>query len=84
LDALKQFYVLDIHKDELVFLREPVLSVPERTSRKGRSPKLLHPDIDPIQVEAYMKTLSEDDFSEVTVRKTAKGWKKVKAHVVTV
>jgi SRSO17 transposase len=83
LDALKQFYVLDIHKDELVFLREPVLSVPERTSRKGRSPKLLQPDIEPIQVQAYMKTLSTDDFTEVTVRKTAKGWKKVRAHVVT-
>ena len=36
LDELGQFYVLDIHKDELVFLREPVLSVPVRVSGKGR------------------------------------------------
>jgi SRSO17 transposase len=84
LDALDQFYVLDIHKDELVFLSEPTFSVPERTSSRGRSRKLLQPDIQPIQVQAYMKTLSQDDFTEVQVRKTAKGWKKTKAHVVAV
>jgi SRSO17 transposase len=84
LDALNQFYVLDIHKDELVFLTEPKLSVPERTSARGRAPKLLQPNIKPIQVQAYIKTLSEGDFTEVQVRKTAKGWKKAKVHVVSV
>ncbi len=29
LDALGQFYVLDVHKDELVFLAGPTFSIPE-------------------------------------------------------
>ena len=38
LDNLKQFYVLDVHKDETVFLSEPTFSIPERKGKKGRYP----------------------------------------------
>jgi SRSO17 transposase len=84
LDALHQFYVLDIHKDELVYLTEPTFRIPERKGNKGRLPKLLQPDIQPIQVQNYMKTLTAADFTEERVRKTAKGWKTVKVHTATV
>ena len=30
LDALYQFYVLDVHKDELIFMTEPTFLIPER------------------------------------------------------
>jgi SRSO17 transposase len=84
LDKLNQFYVLDVHKDELIFLSEPTLSIPDRKSNRGREPKLLQPDIEAIQLQNYFKTLSKEDFTREQVRTTAKGWKYAMVHAVTV
>jgi SRSO17 transposase len=84
LDKIEQFYILDVHKDETVFLSEPTFSIPERKGNKGRIPTILHPDIEPIQLQNYIKTLSVEDFSRERIRKTAKGWKYLKVHTVTV
>ncbi len=84
LDALDQFHVLDVHKDELVFLAEPTFSIPQRKGDRGKFPTKIQPDIEPIQLQNYMKSLGGKDFSKETVRKTAKGWKSSKVHTVTV
>ena len=84
LDDLGKLYVLDVHKDERIFLSEPTLSVPEKKSNKGRTPTLLQADTVSIEVQDYMKTLTAKDFKKVKVRRTAKGWKKCKVHIVNV
>ena len=84
LDNLKLFYVLDVHKDETVFLSEPTFWIPERKGNKGRIPTNLKPNIQPIQLQAYIKTLREKDFTTENVRQTAKGWKVAKVHTVTI
>ena len=84
LDSLNQFYVLDVHKDELVFLSEPTFSVPERKGNKGRIPTNIQPDIATVQLQNYIKTLTSKDFTSENVRQTAKGWKNAKVHTVTV
>jgi SRSO17 transposase len=84
LDALDQFYVLDVHKDELIFLTEPKFSIPERKGNKGRIPTKIQPDIEPIQLQDYIKSLAVKDFSTEKIRKTAKGWKSAKVHTATV
>ena len=84
LDALGQFYVLDVHKDELVFLTEPTFCVPERKGNKGKFPTKIQPDIEPVQLQNYIKTLADKDFSTEKIRKTAKGWKTAKVHTATV
>lgn len=84
LDALSQFYVLDVHKDELIFLTEPTFSIPERKGNKGKFPTKIQPDIEPIQLQNYIKLLADKDFSTEQIRKTAKGWKSAKVHTATV
>lgn len=84
LDELTQFYVLDVHKDELVFLSEPTFSAPARKSSRGRTPTALKSDIQPIQLQDYIKTLSTEDFTREQIRKTAKGWKYAMVHTVKV
>jgi SRSO17 transposase len=84
LDKLEQFYVLDVHKDELIFLSEPTFEVPERKGIKGRKPTLLQPDIQAIQLQDYIKTLTTKDFTSEQIRKTTKGWKYAMVHTVTV
>ena len=63
LDKLCQFYVLDVHKDETVFLREPTFSIPERKGSQGKMPTKIHPDIESVQLQNYIKTLEDKDFS---------------------
>jgi len=75
---LDQFYVLDVHRDELIFLTEPTLSVPERKENNGRFPTKIQPDIKPIQLKNYMKLLVDMDFSNEQIRENAKGWRSVK------
>ena len=84
LDALSQFYVLDVHKDELIFLAEPTFTIPERKGNKGKFPTKIQPDIEAIQLQNYIKLLEDKDFSTEQIRKTAKGWKSAKVHTETV
>ena len=75
------FYVLDVHKDEKIFTRQPVFEVPEKTNKPGRPSKKPRPDIAPIRLDAYLKGLGENDWViEKKLRKTHKGWKKLKVH----
>ncbi len=48
LDNLDRFYVLDVHKDETVFLSEPTFSIPECKGNKSRMPTNIKRDIQPI------------------------------------
>lgn len=85
LDEEGLFYVLDIHKDETIFLEEPSFSIPKKKSKKaGRTPTKTMPNVEAKRVDIYGKELKESDFEQVTVRKTAKGWKHVMVHTVAI
>ena len=78
------FYVLDVHKDQHIFLQKPHFSVPPKKSGRGRTPTALKPDFPSIRLDAYLQTLDEADWKEEKVRKTAKGWLVLKVHKVDV
>lgn len=81
LDKRGLFYVLDVHKDEKIFTSCPVLAIPERTNKRGRPSKKPKPDIDSIRLDTYINQLTIDDWVvEKQIRKTHKGWKKLKIH----
>jgi SRSO17 transposase len=81
LEERKLFYVLDVHKDEKIYTQQPVFEVPEKTNKRGRPSKKPRPDIDPIRLDTYIKGLTGKDWViEKQLRKTHKGWKKLKVH----
>ena len=84
LDGLQQFYVLDVHKDEMIFLSEPSFSIPARNGNRGKIPTKIQPNIESIQLQEYIKRLTDKDFSIEKIRRTSKGWKHTKVHTVTV
>lgn len=85
LDKIGLFYVLDVHRDELVFKERPKIEVPKKKpGSKGRTPTKAKPDIEPIRLDKFMESLDPKGFETVKVRKTAKGWLKLKVHVSTV
>lgn len=81
LDARGLFYVLDVHKDEKIFTSSPVFAIPERNNKRGRPSKKPQPDIKPVRLDTYLKQLTNEDWAvEKRIRKTHKGWKKLKIH----
>jgi SRSO17 transposase len=80
LDERGLFFVLDVHKDETVFLEEPLIAVPGPTGKKGRRPKKLKADKAAVRLDGYGKGLSGNDWEKVKIRKTAKGWLKLLVH----
>lgn len=85
IDKRGLFFVLDVHKDETVFLKCPEFSVPPKSGKRGRPAKRPKPNIDPLRLDKYVKQMEKGDWREERkIRKTHKGWKKLKVHVTKV
>jgi SRSO17 transposase len=84
LDERELLYVLDVHKDELIYEEEPQIAVPPRTHAQGRTPTKRQADREPIRLDHYCAKLSADRWELVKIRKGEKGWLKRKIHVATV
>lgn len=84
LDERGLFYVLDVHKDELIYEEEPQIAVPPRTHAHGRTPTKLRADREPIRLDRYCAKLSTDNWELVKIRKSQKGWLKRDVHVAMV
>jgi SRSO17 transposase len=66
-------YMLDIHRDQPVYLEKPELYLPRRKSTRGREPKRLKATVSCIKVYDYCKGLQVHDWQKIKVRNTAKG-----------
>ena len=84
LDERELFYVLDVHKDELIYEEEPQIAVPPRTHAHGPTPTKLRADREPIRLDRYCAKLPTDSWELVKIRKSQKGWLKRKVHVASV
>jgi len=65
--------MLDIHKDQKIYLERPALAVPERKGHRGRNPKRLKATTDELTVSEYLHTPKDEDWQRISVRNTAKG-----------
>jgi SRSO17 transposase len=85
LDERNLLYILDIHKDQHIYLSEPTIAVPERVpGQKGPTPTRLKADVPSIRVDKYAAGLARRQWQKVRIRKTTKGWLKAYVHVQTV
>ncbi len=73
LDELNQFFVLDVHKDEKVYLEKPVLSVPERKSNKGTKPTKLKANVKAIRLDKLFKQIETKDWNLEEIRDSTTG-----------
>ncbi len=84
LDKEGLFYVLDVHKDELIYLEEPGFSIPLKKGTRGKTPVKIKADKIATRIDNYVQNITENKSNRVQVRKTANGWKCVFAHTVSV
>lgn len=84
IDEMNKFFVLDVHKDEKVFLEEPVFEVPEKKSKKGRTPEKLKPNVKDIRLDQIAEQIPDEDWHLEEIRHTVKGILKVKVYKTNV
>jgi len=73
LDELELFFVMDVHKDERVFLQEPILQVPNSKTGRGRKPTKLKANISSIRLDELQEETHEKDWKLENIRDTTKG-----------
>ena len=73
INDLGYLYMLDIHKNQPIYLGPTELEVPERTSAKGPTPTKLKATSPSTTVSDYMDTLEAQQWKKLTVRNTTKG-----------
>ncbi len=73
LNELELLYVLEVHKDQLVYTKPPVLYLPERQGEKGRIPSRYKTDDKPLEVQELCPPLSSKKWKQIRLRKTGKG-----------
>lgn len=73
LDNMGLTFLLDIHGNQKIYLSEPVLSVPESTSKRGAKPIKRRAETEPMRVDVYAKTFASYEWPTVTLREGTKG-----------
>ncbi len=83
-DDAGEFYLLDIHCNQNVYLRDPDPYIPEKKPGKGRPPCRYQSDFEGITAESLIRGLSESEWEEYCFRTGTKGEKRRKVIVTEV
>lgn len=73
LDELKLFFVMDVHKDETVFLEEPLFSIPMAKAGAGRKPTKLKASCSSVRLDKLQEGIPDDEWKLENIRNTVKG-----------
>jgi len=73
IDDLNLFFVLDVHKDETVYLEEPTFGVPEKKNGRGPTPKKVKALQSEIRIDKIIQQLTPSDWKLEDVRDSVKG-----------
>ncbi len=73
LDDLGLFFVMDVHKDEKIFLQEPLFTVPLAKPGAGRKPTKLKADVPSFRLDKLQKDIPENEWKLEDIRDTVKG-----------
>jgi len=73
LDKDGEKWVADVHKDQMVYLEDPMPFVPERKSPIGRAPSRLVSRVSSVRVDEWAKSQGENCWKKVDLRESSKG-----------
>ncbi len=81
---LGKYFIGDIRNNQMIYFEKPNLIVKPKKGTKGRAPTKLIPDQQGLRLKEYMSKLKTKDFRKLTIRNTAKGKLRVKAHATKI
>ncbi len=73
LDAMGEIFVVDIHKDQQIYLEDPRPIIPESATTQGRPRSRRQAQTARIRVDQWTKEQPGDDWQRVTLRDSSKG-----------
>jgi hypothetical protein len=65
--------VLDVHKDQCVYLSDPCIPIPEKNEGIGRPPSKYKPSMKAIELQTLQAQIQAADFEEIELRNGTKG-----------
>ena len=68
-----EVFMADVHKDQRIYLENPQPIVPDNVTGKGRTPKNLKAQTDPIRVDRYTENQPDYAWRHIRVRESTKG-----------
>ena len=74
LDQRGETFMLDIHKDQMIYLEDPTPYIPERKSSRGRIPTRLKTDQIAVEVRQWADEQSQSAWEKMVVRNSTKGF----------
>ena len=84
IEEMGEHFVVDVHKDQMVYLAMPEIYIPAPENKRGRKPVRPLTGTTPVQAQDYIKTLRNPDFQKVNIRKGTKGWLTANVHIAQV
>jgi len=73
LDQMHEIFMVDVHKDQHVYLQDPAPIVPRAHSKAGRKPSRLKAQTEPMQVAQWVQQQPAEAWKTLTIRDTTKG-----------
>jgi len=73
LEAMGETFVVDIHKDQQIYLQDPQPIVPETTTTRGRRRSRRQAQTDRIRVDQWLDAQPDTPWQQVTIRDSSKG-----------
>jgi SRSO17 transposase len=68
-----EVFMMDVHRNQRIYLEDPKPQRVERKGKKGRSSRQLQAQCAPIKVEDWAKAQDKDSWKRVSVRESTKG-----------
>lgn len=66
-------FMIDVHRDQAIYVNRPNPYIPEKKSKKGRTPCEYRVDEKSIQIEDFVKSISNSKWETIEVRDSTKG-----------
>jgi SRSO17 transposase len=73
LDQMHEIFMVDVHKDQRIYLEDPDPIVPPPKSNKGRKPSKLKAQTTAIRVDKWAAQQPQESWQRIHVRDTTKG-----------
>ena len=73
LEAMGEVFVVDVHKDQQIYLEDPRPILPESTTTRGRPRSRRQAQTARLRVDQWIKAQPETEWQRVTLRDSSKG-----------
>lgn len=73
LEDMKERFLVDVHKNFIVYKADPRPHVPRRTRAQGRRPSLAKTSAAPIEVQEWVGKMPESSWKKITLRPSTQG-----------